>query len=108
MESFSALIIVIRFQFKLRMLCTLQPLNPLTTFNFQPKSKLIQAKKLQELSSTDAEIILGRLLEQIRAALVARAVEIEYLIGVVVEIAIASFLDAETLSFVDCKSGRRQ
>jgi hypothetical protein len=41
-------------------------------------------------------------------ARVARAAEIGYPIEAVVETAIASFLDAEALGFVDCKPGRGQ
>lgn len=40
--------------------------------------------------------------------MIARATEIEYPIESVVEMAIASFLDAEALGFADCKPGRGQ
>ncbi|NEP63071.1 MAG: hypothetical protein F6K47_03520 [Symploca sp. SIO2E6] len=66
----------------------------------------MQAKLQEQLSPTDAKIILGRLPERIRAALIARAAEIEYPIEAVIEMAIASFLDTEALGFVDCKPGR--
>ncbi|MDJ1174727.1 hypothetical protein [Roseofilum capinflatum] len=62
----------------------------------------------EQLSRADAEIILGKLPDRIRAALVARAVEIEYPVEAVVEMAIASFLDSEALGFVDCQPGRGQ
>jgi hypothetical protein len=68
----------------------------------------MQAKLHEQLSPADAEVILGRLPERIRSALVARAAEIEYPIEAVVEMAIASFLDTEALGFVDCKPGRGQ
>ncbi|GAP95979.1 hypothetical protein [Leptolyngbya sp. NIES-2104] len=68
----------------------------------------MQAKLQEQLSQADAEVILGRLPERIRVALIARAAEIEYPIEAVVEMAIASFLDAEALGFVDCKPGRGQ
>jgi hypothetical protein len=68
----------------------------------------MQAKLQEQLSATDAEAILGRLPKRIRAALVARAAEIEYPVEAVVEMAIASFLDAEALGFTDCKPGRGQ
>jgi len=42
----------------------------------------------EQLSRADAEIILGKLPDRIRAALVARAVEIEYPVEAVVEMAI--------------------
>ena len=61
-----------------------------------------------QLSPTDARVILERLPERIREALAARATEIEYPIEAVVEMAIASFLDSEALGFADCKPGRGQ
>ncbi|MBD2593572.1 hypothetical protein [Nostoc spongiaeforme] len=68
----------------------------------------MQAKLQEQLTSADAEVILGRLPERIRTALIARAAEIEYPIEAVVEMAIASFLDSEALGFADCKPGRGQ
>ncbi len=68
----------------------------------------MQAKLQEQLSPTDAKIILERLPERIRAALVMRATEIEYPVEAVVEMAIASFLDTEALAFADCKPGRGQ
>jgi hypothetical protein len=62
----------------------------------------------EQLSFADAEAILERLPERIRAALIERAAEIEYPIEAVVEMAIASFLDTEALGFADCKPGRGQ
>ena len=66
----------------------------------------MQTKLQEQLSPADAEVILERLPERIRAALVARANEIEYPIEAVIEMAIASFLDTESLGFADCKPGR--
>jgi len=71
--------------------------------NSNPKVNVMQAK-LQEQLSPDAEVILGRLPERIKAALIARAAKIEYPIA----ISIASFLDTEALGFVDCKPGGGQ
>jgi hypothetical protein len=68
----------------------------------------MQAKLQEQLSPADAAAILERLPERIRAALIARAAEIEYPIEAVVEMAIASFLDTEALGFADCKPGRGQ
>ncbi len=68
----------------------------------------MQAKLQEQLSAADAEVILGRLPERIRVALVERASEIEYPIEAVIEMAIASFLDSEALGFADCKPGRGQ
>jgi hypothetical protein len=66
----------------------------------------MQAKLQEQLSYTDAEVILDRLPERIRMALIERAIEIEYPIEAVIEMAIASFLDTEALGFADCKPGR--
>jgi hypothetical protein len=66
----------------------------------------MQATSLEKLSYADAQAILERLPERIRVAMVTRAAEIEYPIEMVVEMAIASFLDTEALGFVDCKPGR--
>lgn len=68
----------------------------------------MQAKLQEQLSPADAEVILGRLPERIRTALIERANEIEYPIEAVIEMAIASFLDSEALGFADCKPGRGQ
>ena len=68
----------------------------------------MQAKLLEQLSAADAAIILERLPERIRVAMLDRAAEIDYPIEAIVEMAIASFLDTEALGFVDCKPGRGQ
>lgn len=68
----------------------------------------MQTEIQEQLSSTDAEVILGRLPKRIQEALIARAAEIEYPIEAVIEMAIASFLDTEALGFGDCKPGRGQ
>ncbi len=68
----------------------------------------MQAKLQEQLSPSDAEVILGCLPERIRTALIARAAKIEYPIEAVIEMAIASFLDTDALCFVDCKPGRGQ
>jgi hypothetical protein len=68
----------------------------------------MQAKLQEQLSASDAEVILERLPERIRSALIARAGEIEYPVEAVIEMAIASFLDTEALGFADCKPGRGQ
>jgi hypothetical protein len=72
------------------------------------KVNAMQAKLQEQLSPDDAEVILGRLPERIKAALIAHAAEIEYPIAATIEMAIASFLDTEALGFVDCKPGRGQ
>ena len=66
----------------------------------------MQTTALEKLSPIDAQAILDRLPDRIKSALIDRANEIEYPIEMVVEMAIASFLDTEALGFVDCKPGR--
>ena len=74
----------------------------------------MQTQVHEQLSLSDAEVILLRLPERIRPALISRAAEIEYPMleeplsanEAVVEMAIASFLDTEALGFVDCQPGR--
>ncbi|WP_008310942.1 hypothetical protein [Leptolyngbya sp. PCC 6406] len=68
----------------------------------------MQIKVQEQLSPSDAKVILERLPERIQEALFARASEIEYPIEAVIEMAIASFLDTEALGFADCKPGRGQ
>ena len=68
----------------------------------------MQVELSERISSTDAKIILKCLPDRIRAALIARATEIEYPVEAVIEMAIASFLDTEALNFADCKPVRGQ
>lgn len=68
----------------------------------------MQAKLLEQLSASDAEVILERRPERIRSALITHANVIEYQVEAVIEMALASFLDTEALSFADCKPGRGQ
>jgi hypothetical protein len=68
----------------------------------------MQTQLHEQLSFSDAEVILLLLPERIRTALIDRATEIEYPIEAVIEMAIASFLDTEALGFADCKPGRGQ
>jgi hypothetical protein len=68
----------------------------------------MKREHLETLSPADAAIILERLPEKIRTALINHATEIEYPVEAVIEMAIASFLDTEALGFADCKPGRRQ
>ncbi|MEC4983617.1 MAG: hypothetical protein SAJ37_12015 [Oscillatoria sp. PMC 1068.18] len=49
----------------------------------------MQAKLIEQLSPSEAEVILERLPERIRDALNARAIEIAYPIEAVIEMAIA-------------------
>lgn len=65
------------------------------------------AVNLVRLSPEAAERILSELPEYVRVALTKRATEIEYPIEAVVEMAFASFLDDEALSFEDCLLAER-
>ena len=68
----------------------------------------MQAATFDQLSSTDAQVILERLPEQIKAAFIARAAELNYPVEAVVEMALAGYLDPEAIAFVDCKPNRGQ
>ena len=68
----------------------------------------MQTKPQEQLSRTNAAVILERLPVRIQDALIARATEIEYPVEAVIEMAIASFLDTEALGFADCTPGRGQ
>jgi len=66
----------------------------------------MQVELLERISSKDAEVILKFLPERIRTAIIARSKEIDYPIEATLEMAIASFLDTEAISFADCKPNR--
>ncbi|GBF78765.1 MULTISPECIES: hypothetical protein [Aphanothecaceae] len=68
----------------------------------------MQVKLSEQISSSDAETILRHLPDWIQDALIARATEIDYPVEAIIEMAIASFLDTEALSFADCKPRRGQ
>ena len=56
----------------------------------------------EHLSQDAAYAFLDSLPDKIRSALVSYATEIEYPVEAVLEMAIAGFLDPDSLSFVDC------
>ncbi|OYQ63800.1 hypothetical protein B9G53_15080 [Pseudanabaena sp. SR411] len=66
----------------------------------------MQVELLEQISSKDAEVILKLLPERIRVAIIARSKEIDYPIEATLEMAIASFLDIEAISFADCNPNR--
>ena len=68
----------------------------------------MKAKFEEQLSSTNAAVILERLPVRIQDALIARAIEIEYPVEAVIEMAIASFLDTDALGIAACKPRRGQ
>jgi hypothetical protein len=55
------------------------------------------------LSATAAQSFLESVPEKIRVAIEAYALEMEYPIEAVVEMAIASFLDEDAVNFQDCR-----
>jgi hypothetical protein len=61
------------------------------------------AEQINHLDRYTAEEFLSKLPQHIREAFYARAAAIDYPIEAVLESAIASSLDPDALSFVDCK-----
>ena len=57
----------------------------------------------EHLNPVAAKMILAALPERIQKALLAHAAETEYPIELVLEMAIAGFLDSESLTFADCQ-----
>ena len=55
------------------------------------------------LSNTAAQSLLSSVPEKIKLALIAYAVELDYPIEAVIEMAIAGFLDEDAISFIDCQ-----
>jgi hypothetical protein len=66
----------------------------------------METTTVKHLDPDTAKAFLHKLPEHIRAAFYARAAEINYPVEAVLESAIASSLDPEALSCVDCKPGR--
>jgi flagellar motor switch protein FliG len=66
----------------------------------------MQSTTLEQLTPTAAQAILANLPERIRAAFIDRAAEINYPVEAVVEMALAGYLDSESIGFVDCKPNR--
>jgi hypothetical protein len=66
----------------------------------------MQSKTLEQLTPNAAQIILANLPERIRTAYIDRAAEINYPVEALVEMALAGYLDSESIGFVDCKPNR--
>ena len=66
----------------------------------------MQSKTLEQLTPNAAQAILAHLPERIRTAFVDRAAEINYPVEALVEMALAGYLDSESIGFVDCKPNR--
>jgi hypothetical protein len=61
-------------------------------------------ESLEHLSPIAAKMILAALPEHIQQALLAHVSETQYPLELVLEMAIAGFLDSEAITFTDCKS----
>ncbi len=66
----------------------------------------MQSATFEQLTPAAAQIILGQSPERIRKAFVQRAAEIDYPVEVVLEMAMAGYLDRKAMAFVDCKPER--
>jgi hypothetical protein len=66
----------------------------------------MQSKTLEQLTPAAAQTILANLPERIRAAFIARSAEINFPVEAVLEMALAGYLDSESIGFVDCKPDR--
>lgn len=66
----------------------------------------MQSIQFEQLSPTAVQVILDQLPERIRQALIDRAIEIDYPVEAVVEMALAGYLDREAIAFADCKPQR--
>ncbi|WNZ24416.1 hypothetical protein HJG54_17175 [Leptolyngbya sp. NK1-12] len=63
----------------------------------------LEPEIIEHLNPVAARMMLAALPASIREAFERRAAEIDYPIEAVLEMALASFLDSEALSFSDCK-----
>jgi hypothetical protein len=63
----------------------------------------MQQLSTENLSAAAAQTFLEAVPEKIKVALAAYAEEMDYPIEAVVEMAIASFLDEDAVSFQDCR-----
>ncbi|WP_228061897.1 hypothetical protein [[Phormidium] sp. LEGE 05292] len=66
-----------------------------------------ETKEYEQLTPKAGKIILEQLPDRIKNAIVARAVEIDYPVEAVIEMAIAGYLDPHAIGFVDCKPDRK-
>lgn len=57
----------------------------------------------EHLSPVAAKMVLAALPERIQRALLAHAQETQYPLEMVLEMAIAGFLDSEAITFADCR-----
>jgi hypothetical protein len=64
---------------------------------------IVEQETIEHLSPVAARMILAALPDKIKEAFERRAADIEYPVEAVLEMALAGFLDSESLSFIDCK-----
>ena len=62
--------------------------------------------QFEQLSPTAVQVMLDQLPERIKQAFIDRAIEIDYPVEAVVEMALAGYLDREAIGFADCKPQR--
>jgi hypothetical protein len=62
--------------------------------------------QFEQLSPAGGQALLEHLPERIRDAYLARATELGFQVENVIEMALAGYLDAEAIGFVDCKPDR--
>jgi flagellar motor switch protein FliG len=68
----------------------------------------MQTTILEQLTPAAAQAILAQLPDRIQQAILRRAVEIDYPVEALLEMAIAGYLDNEAIGFADCKPDRGQ
>jgi flagellar motor switch protein FliG len=68
----------------------------------------MQTTILEQLTPAAAQIVLAQLPDRIQQAILQRAVEINYPVEALLEMAIAGYLDREAIGFADCKPDRGQ
>ena len=66
----------------------------------------MQSQTLEQLTPSAAQAILANLPERIKTAFIDRAAEINYPVEALIEMALAGYLDSESIGFVDCKPNR--
>jgi hypothetical protein len=67
----------------------------------------MQSKTLEQLTPA-AQTILDNLSERIRVAFIDRVAEINFPVEAVIEMALAGYLDSESIGFVDCNPNRER
>ncbi|PZV10452.1 MAG: hypothetical protein DCF21_18370 [Leptolyngbya sp.] len=66
----------------------------------------MQSTRFEQLTPATAQIILEQLPERIKQAFINRAAAIDYPVEAVIEMALAGYLDSESIGFADCNPNR--